>query len=33
MAGTGQLEWNHAYDGCMKIYKNEDGSLGVLVYF
>ncbi|KAJ7918548.1 hypothetical protein B0H13DRAFT_1607201, partial [Mycena leptocephala] len=25
MAGTGQWHWNHAFDGCMKVYQGEDG--------
>jgi len=30
MVGTGQPEWNHACNWCTKIYRSEDGTLGVL---
>jgi len=32
MVGTGQPEWNHACNLCTKVYKEEDGSSGMLSF-
>ncbi|KIJ39715.1 hypothetical protein M422DRAFT_257546 [Sphaerobolus stellatus SS14] len=32
MAGTRQQEWNHVREGCTKLFKEENGTIGVFCY-